>query len=121
MRRYNWSLTHSFGVELDATGTLLDDGWLVDEFQAKAMARKYVWWQPSEHTLADKRLLLAQVMTLGSVDDVRWLLSRVSEDSLRGVLRDPPAGVFNGRSWRYWHLRLGCDPVPELPARPMPG
>ncbi len=85
------------------------------------MARKYVWWQPPGRTLADTRLFLAQMMTLGSVDDVRWLLSRVSEDRLREVLRDPPSGVFNGRSWRYWHLRLGCDPVPELPARPLPG
>ena len=85
------------------------------------MARKYVWWQSPEHTLADTRLFFAQLMTLGSVDDIRWLLSRVSEDSLRAVLRNPPAGVFNGRSWRYWHLRLGCDPIPELPARPLPG
>ena len=85
------------------------------------MARKYVWWQPSDRTVADKRLFLAQLMTLGSVDDIRWLLSRVSEESLRGVLRDPPAGTFNGRSWRYWHLRLGCVPIPELPVRPLPG
>ena len=85
------------------------------------MARKYVWWQSPGRTLADTRLFLAQIMTLGSVEDVRWLLSRVSEDGLREVLRDPPAGVFNARSWRYWHLRLGCDSVPELPARPLPG
>ena len=84
------------------------------------MARKYVWWQPPDRTLADQRLLLAQMMTFGSVDDVRWLLSHVSEDSLRRMLRDPPAGVFNGRSWRFWHLRLGCVPVPELPVRPVP-
>ena len=120
-RRYNWPLVHSFGVELGATGRPLDNDCLADDSRAKAMARKYVWWQPSERTLADKRLFLAQVMTLGTVDDVRWLLSRVSEDSLRGVLRDPPAGVFNGRSWRYWHLRLGCSPIPKLPARPLPG
>ena len=84
------------------------------------MARKYVWWQPSDRTLADRRLFLAQVMTLGSVADVRWLLSLIPEKDLRGVLRDPPAGVFNDRSWRFWHLRLGCVPVPELPVRPAP-
>ena len=94
---------------------------LIDDRGAEAMAKKYVWWQPPERALADRRLFLAQLMTLGSVDDVRWLLSRVSEDRLREVLRDPPAGVFNGRSWRYWHLRLGCEPVPDLPVRPLPG
>ena len=84
------------------------------------MARKYVWWQPPDRTLADGRLFLAQMMTLGSVEDVRWLTLRVSGDDLRGVLRDPPVGVFNGRSWRFWHLQLGCVPVPELPVRPLP-
>ena len=84
------------------------------------MARKYVWWQPPDRALADKLLFLAQMMTLGTADDVRWLLSRVSEEDLRRVLEDPPAGVFNGRSWHFWHLRLGLVPIPEPPARPMP-
>ena len=97
----------------------MDDS-LANDARAEAMARKYVWWQSPERTLADRRLLLAQMMTLGTVDDVRWLVGRVSEDGLRAVLRDPPVGVFNGRSWRFWHLRLGRHPVPALPARPMP-
>ena len=98
---------------MSAAHTLLDDQ-LVNDRRAHTMARKYVWWQPPDRTLADRRLFLAQMMTLGSVDDVRWLLSHVSENSLRKVLRDPPAGVFNGRPWRFWHLRLGCVPVPAL-------
>ena len=84
------------------------------------MARKYVWWQPPAKTLVDRRLLLAQMMTLGTVDDVRWLLLRISEDELRAVLNDPPIGIFNDRSWHFWHLRLGRVPVPDLPARPLP-
>ena len=59
--------------------------------RAAAMARKYVWWQPPERTLRDRRLLLAQMMTLATVDDARWLVSNVSADELRGVLR-PPGG-----------------------------
>lgn len=116
---HNFSLAGLVGVDLSATHTPLDD-WLTDDRRAQTMARKYVWWQSPDRTLADGRLFLAQMMTLGSVDDVRWLLSRVSEDSLCAVLRNPPIGVFNGRSWRYWHLRLGCAPVPELPVRPSP-
>ena len=76
------------------------------------MTRKYVWWQPPDETLADRRLLLAQMMTLGTADDVRWLLSRVSEEELRSVLENPPIGIFNGRSWHFWHLRLGRAPDP---------
>ena len=95
------------------------DGLTLDE-RAAAMARKYVWWQPPDRTLEDRRLLLAQMMTLGTADDVRWLLSRVSDSELRRVLLDPPIGIFNRRSWNFWHLRLGLTPTPELPTRRLP-
>lgn len=85
--------------------------------RAASMARKYVWWQPPERTLEDRRLFLAQMMTVGTLDDVRWLLARVPASELRRVLHDPPVGVFNGRSWNFWHLRLGLTPTPPLPAR----
>ena len=88
--------------------------------RAAAMARKYVWWQPPERTLQDRRLLLAQMMTLATVDDARWLVSNVSADELRGVLRAPPVGVLNRRSWVFWRRRLGLDPAAPLPARRLP-
>ena len=93
---------------------------LAANHHATRMARKYIWWQPPERTLRDRRLFLAQMMTLGTVDDVRWLLEQVPEAELRGVLRDPPVGVFNHRSWVFWRRRLGLDPVEELPARRLP-
>lgn len=93
---------------------------LTNDKRATAIARKYVWWQPAAVTLKDRRLLLAQMMNLGSVADVRWLLSRVPTSELRRVLRDPPIGIFNGRSWNFWHLHLGLTPTPKLPARRLP-
>ena len=93
---------------------------LTGDERATAMARKYVWSQPPERTLEDQRLFLAQMMTLGTADDVRWLLSRVSDSELRRVLLDPPIGIFNRRSWNFWHLRLGLTPTPELPTRRLP-
>ena len=92
---------------------------LANDEHAAAMARKYVWWQPAERTLEDPSILLAQMMTLGTAADVRWLLSLVSPPDLRRVLQDPPIGVFNRRSWNFWHLRLGLAPVP-LPTRRLP-
>lgn len=93
---------------------------LTTDRRATGIARKYVWWQPPQRTLADRRLFLAQVMTFGTVTDIRWLLSRISTSELRRVLRDPPVGIFNGRSWNFWHLRLGLTPIPALPARRLP-
>ena len=90
------------------------------DHRARFMAKKYVWWKSPERALADGRLLLAQMMTLGTADDVRWLLSVASREDLLHVLDDPPVGVFNRRSWAFWHLQLGRQPVPDLPARLLP-
>lgn len=88
--------------------------------RALVLAQKYVWWKQPEETLAEPVLLAAQMMTLGTLDDVRWMLSCTSADELRAVLRDPPVGVFNGRSWTYWQRRLNGEPVPPLPTRTIP-
>ena len=88
--------------------------------RAEAMATKYVWWQEPRRTLSSPSLLVAQVMTLGTLEDVQWLLGRVCEDVLRRTLREAPAGIFNNRSWCFWHLRLGIRPIPPLPERPLP-
>jgi hypothetical protein len=36
------------------------------------------------------------------------------------VLKDPPAGIFDLRSWNYWNLRYHHEPVPPLPRREFP-
>jgi hypothetical protein len=43
--------------------------------------------------------------------------STYGDDALRAVLADPPPGVFDRRSWTYWHVRFGIEPIPSLPAR----
>ena len=85
--------------------------------RAMAMAQKYIWWKTAAETMADPVLLLAQMMTMGTLQDVQWMLSCTASDELRAVLRSPPVGVFNGRSWTYWHRRLNGEPIPPLPAR----
>ena len=85
--------------------------------QALSMAQKYVWWKAPAETLTEPVLLVAQMMTLGTPEDVQWMLSHTSTDELRAVLRSPPVGVFNGRSWTYWQRRLNGEPIPPLPSR----
>ncbi len=60
------------------------------------------------------------MMPLGTVDDVRWLLARVSEAELRRALLDPLVGVFSRRSWSFWRRRLGLDPSVGPPTRRLP-
>lgn len=56
-------------------------------------------------------------MVFGTWADVCSVLAKYGEDSFRGALRSAPPGLFDNRSWHYWHLRLKLLPVPDLPTR----
>jgi hypothetical protein len=81
------------------------------------LARRLVWWQDPEAALADERRFLAQAMTDANLSEMTRLREIVGDDALRDVLADPPPGVFDRRSWAYWHVKFGLEPVPPMPAR----
>lgn len=87
---------------------------------ARGLARKYVWWKPADEAGRDQERLVAQVMNLGTYDDIQLVAAKLGEDYLRGVLKRAEAGSFGERSWAYWHYRLGLarpGRVPPLPRR----
>lgn len=84
------------------------------------IARRLAWWLPPEEALDDAVRFLAQVMTLGTWTDIRQVRAELGEDCFRAVLRKPPAGVFDQRSWYYWHHVFGLWEVGELPRRRIP-
>lgn len=81
------------------------------------VAAKLFWWKCPDEALADERRFLAQAMTFGSWADMQVVSSRYGEGALRAVLADAPPGVFERRSWAYWHARFAIEPVPPLPRR----
>jgi hypothetical protein len=81
------------------------------------LAERLVWWQPPDATLADTPRFLAQVMAYGDWQEASFAIETFSEAAMVAALRDAPPGVFDDRSWSYWHVRLGIDPVPPLPRR----
>jgi len=84
------------------------------------LARKYIWWQPPERSLRDRRRLVAQFMDIGTQADVESLRNALGDDALRLALREARAGEFSERSWHYLHLVLGMarpHAVPPLPIR----
>lgn len=83
----------------------------------REIARRLIWWQTPDRVLAQPRRFLAQVMALGTWDDIVAVRQVYGDDALRAVLADPPPGVFDPRSWHYWHAVFGIDPVPPLPRR----
>ena len=85
-----------------------------------AAARRVCWWQPAEATLQDTSLFLARVMVFGTWDDVCLTIDHHGKEAFREALKAAPPGLFDDRSWHYWHHRLGLLPVPSLPTRAIP-
>ena len=84
------------------------------------LTAKTIWWKTPEEALADPHRLLAQVMALGTWEDVQIAKQHWSVDDFIAVLKNPPPGVFDRRSWQYWHCVLEVTPVPPLPTRRLP-
>jgi hypothetical protein len=74
---------------------------------------KLVWWEDHADLPEDQRI--ARVMTLGSWADIQLGLRIWGPNRFREVLKNPPAGVLDRRSWVFWHKRLGLLPVPPFP------
>jgi len=90
-------------------------GWA--EETLRSVAERLLWWQPPAVSLKQPRRLIAQVMALGTWADVRAVWRAVGDEAFQEVLRDAPPGVFDPRSWSYWHHVFGLLPVPPLPRR----
>jgi hypothetical protein len=83
------------------------------------VARKVVWYDRPEESLADLPTFLAHVMVYGSAGDVIVVERFVPAEEFRKVLENAPAGLFTTDLWRSWHERFGM-PVPPLPRRRFP-
>ena len=87
----------------------------------ESLASRLIWWQPPAASLQDRRRLLAQVMVYGTIQDLAVARRHFPESAFRAVLTQPPPGLFDPRSWAYWHAVFGLDPARELPRRELPG
>ena len=84
------------------------------------LAGRYVWWKTADEALKNPEQIMAQVMNMGDWEDVCRMVNCVGNDALRRVIREAEIGMFNDRSWHFWHYRLGLAElgnVPSLPAR----
>lgn len=86
----------------------------------QSVAKRVVWFKAADDALRDVNLFLAHVMTYGTLSDITTTLEHFSEDDFESVLKDPPPGIFDRRSWTYWNVRYHHEPVPPLPTRKFP-
>ena len=82
----------------------------------KEIAARVVWWQDPAVALASPARFLAQVMTYGTWREVQAGQAAWGWEIFRDALRNAPPGVFDARSWSYWHGFFGLA-APELPRR----
>lgn len=80
-----------------------------------SLAAKYIWWKSPQESLEFPERVVAQVMNMGTFEDVNRMAELVGEDFLRHVVEHAEVGWFNGRSWHYWHYRLGLSNPNEVP------
>jgi len=90
---------------------------LPDVPELHALARRVVWFKSPSEAIAMPVHFIAHVLTYGTHEDVSVLRRFVPDDDLREALARAARGVFDDRSWAYWHLKLGRYPPPPLPSR----
>jgi transcriptional regulator with XRE-family HTH domain len=86
----------------------------------RRMAQRYVWWQPPGASVADSRRVIAQVMDVGTIEDIQALAKAVGRNTLTSVLKQARPGWFRPRSWAFWHTALGrttSGSIPPIPSR----
>ena len=81
------------------------------------VSSKYLWWKEPAEALGHPGRLIAQVMDIGTFDDLQTLVRLVGEEKLRDIVAHAEAGWFRPQSWAYWHYRLGLIRPGEDPPR----
>ncbi|MGH7951474.1 MAG: nucleotidyl transferase AbiEii/AbiGii toxin family protein [Limisphaerales bacterium] len=93
---------------------------MADEEQLKRIAAKLIWWQPPEVSLKDVLRLVAQIMNLGTWEDVKFAQRYFGEAKFRDTLEHAQPGWFEKRSWALWHHAFSL-PVPPAAASQVHG
>jgi hypothetical protein len=81
-------------------------------------ASRYIWWRDENPPSEDR--VIAQVMSIGTWDDIRRLEAAYSRDELREIMLRAQPGWISEPSWELWRGRLraaGAGPIPERPPR----
>ena len=82
----------------------------------RPIAGRAFWWGNPDDWLDDAPRFAAQVMTFGNLEDTGLTLELLGDSLFRHVLENPPPGVFDLKSWTYWHHHYHLA-VPPLPTR----
>ncbi len=84
------------------------------------VAQHVVWFEPPQKALADPIRFLVYLMTYGTAEEIEVVRRYLDLEDFRAALEQAPPGVMDERSWAYWNVMTGRDPVPPMPQRVIP-
>jgi hypothetical protein len=82
------------------------------------VAKHVIWFESPERALADP--FLTYLMTYGTAEEIEVVRRYLDIDDFRVALEQAPPGIMDERSWAYWNVMTGRDPVPPMPRRVIP-
>ena len=85
-----------------------------------AVATRVIWFETADEALRYPNRFLAYLMTYGTLEEILVARKYFTDADFKAALENPPAGIFDVRSWHYWNGVYGREPVPPLPERVLP-
>jgi hypothetical protein len=82
------------------------------------LGRKYIWWEPAGDAPHTPDRIIAQVMNIGTYDNIRRLEKTLGFARLAEVMLGAAPGWISPRSWGFWRGRLARETSVEIPAEP---
>jgi len=86
----------------------------------RRMARRYIWWQTPETSIKDPHRVIAQIMDIGTLEDIQQVTAVLGKRRMVDVLAHARPGWFHPKSWAFWNTALKRTPsgrIPPIPTR----
>ena len=86
----------------------------------RRMACRYIWWQTPDASARDPLRVIAQVMDMGTLEDIQEAAAILGTRRMAEVLSLALPGWFHPKSWAFWNIALGrtaSGRIPPIPAR----
>jgi len=86
----------------------------------RRMARRYIWWQTPDASVRGPLRVIAQVMDMGTLEDIQEVAAILGKRRMAEVLNLASPGWFHPKSWAFWNIALGRTSFgrnPPIPAR----
>lgn len=81
----------------------------------EAPLERLFWWK--EKSPPSPLRMAAQVMAFGNLDDIQTVRKLHGDRIFGEVLKNPPRGLFDPKTWVFWHKKLKITPIPPFPSQ----